>query len=192
MKSFSFSAASLLAALVLSTAAVPASAQTSATSGMSMSAAAAPAHPVHVSVCNPQPPTTQTTAFYAPGYYPGPRYYWNDVYGMRYYQPTVTTSSPTLQIDYKNATHKTMSEIEFGLIARGALVAEVKDVGKFSPGIEIKHSFGLSPNVFPLSTGLAQCVPLRIAFADGTKWRNPHLPALRHSIYGPAGAPAHH
>ena len=82
-----------------------------------------------------------------------------------------------LGIDYTNKTQKVMREIEFGLIANGNLVAEVKDVGTFSPGIEIKHEFGISHNVFPLQTGLARCVPLRIKFADGTKWRNPRLPA---------------
>jgi len=43
--------------------------------------------------------------------------------------------------------------------------------------------FGLSPNVFPLGTGLARCIPLHIRFADGTTWKNPHLPALQRSIY---------
>ena len=66
---------------------------------------------------------------------------------------------------------KTRSEIfrqpiEFGLVARGTLIAEVRDVGKFSPNIEIKHSFGLSPNVFPIGTGLPQCVALRVTYAN--------------------------
>ncbi len=76
-----------------------------------------------------------------------------------------------------------MTEIEFGLVANGRLVAEVRDVGTFSPGAEIKHKFGLNPNVFPLQTSFAKCVPLHIKFADGTKWRNPNLPALQRSIY---------
>ena len=77
-----------------------------------------------------------------------------------------------------------MKEIEFGLIVRGSLVAEVKDVGTFSPGAEIKHKFGVSKNIFPIQTSYAKCVPLHILFVDGTKWKNPHLPAYRASMYG--------
>ena len=66
-------------------------------------------------------------------------------------------------------------------------MAEVRDVGTFSPGAEIKHKFGISTNVFPLQTGLPQCVPLGIQFEDGTKWRNPALPAHNPQLYGPVG-----
>ena len=62
------------------------------------------------------------------------------------------------------------------------MVAEVRDVGTFSPGAEIKHQFGLSPNVFPLGTSIVECVPLKITFVDGSKWKNP----------APAGAQAEH
>jgi hypothetical protein len=119
---------------------------------------------------------------WAPGYYPSGPYYWSNVYGNRYYQPPVTTTAPELGIDYTNVTHKTMKEIEFGLVANRNLVAEVKDVGTFSPGVEIKHKFGISQNVFPLQTALAECVPLKVRFADGTKWKSPHLPALKHRL----------
>jgi hypothetical protein len=77
-----------------------------------------------------------------------------------------------------------MKQIEFGLIVRGSLVAEVKDIGTFSPGAEIKHKFGVSSNIFPIQTSYAKCVPLKILFVDGTKWKNPHLPAYRASMYG--------
>jgi hypothetical protein len=138
--------------------------------------------PVHVSACNPQ---LNQSVSYPPAYYPAGRYYWNDVYGQRYYQPPIASTNPQLGIDYINATQTVMTQIEFGLIANGRLVAEVRDVGTFSPGAEIKHKFGLSPNVFPLQTGLPRCVPLRITFANGTMWKNPHLPAMQHSIYAP-------
>jgi hypothetical protein len=81
-------------------------------------------------------------------------------------------------------TSEVMKDIEFGLVVHGNLVAEVRDVGTFSPGAEIKHEFGISPNVFPIQTSFARCVALKITFADGSKWKNPHLPALRRSIYG--------
>ncbi|MBV8148371.1 MAG: hypothetical protein JO092_04705 [Candidatus Eremiobacteraeota bacterium] len=142
-------------------------------------------HPVTVTNCNPQRNHYMATG-YAPAYYPvGYRYWgWPAVYpGYSYYQYPVQ-GEPTLSIDYSNATNMVMKDIEFGLVAHRNLVAEVRDVGTFSPGAEIKHSFGLSPNVFPLGTSLVECVPLRITFADGSKWKNPHLPRLNRSIYG--------
>jgi hypothetical protein len=143
--------------------------------------------PVQVNRCEPRNRIT-TTSGYVPGYYPyGGRYYWRDVYGRNYYQPpfpSTTHESPTLSIDFVNSTSKSMKTIDFGLVARGALVAEVRDVGEFSPGTKIKHEFGLDPNVFPLGTGLPQCVPLRIEFADGSSWQNPHLPKLMESVHG--------
>jgi hypothetical protein len=142
-------------------------------------------HPVKVTTCNPKQNNYVATGF-TPAYYPvGYRYWgWPAVYpGYTYYQYPVQ-GEPTLSIDYSNATSVVMKDIEFGLVAHGNLVAEVRDVGTFSPGAEIKHSFGLNPNVFPLGTSLVECVPLRITFADGTKWKNPHLPRLNRSIYG--------
>ncbi len=143
-------------------------------------------HPIKVSACNPQRNVSYNYAGYTPGFYPyGYRGYWGwpSVYGPTYYQPPVQ-NNPTLGIDYTNVTNVVMKQIEFGLIVHGNLVAEVKDVGTFSPGAEIKHKFGLNPNVFPLQTSYSECVPLKIDFVDGTKWKNPHLPALKRSIYG--------
>jgi hypothetical protein len=145
---------------------------------------AGPMHPIRVNKCDPQ---FRTNAYpgYVAGYYPRlTPWGWVDVYGYRYMQPPPTTTAH-LGIDYVNITNKVMSTIEFGLLARGTLVAEVRDVGTFSPGAEIKHEFGISPNVFPLGTGLSRCVPLRITFSDGTKWRNPHLPAIQRTVLYP-------
>jgi hypothetical protein len=140
-------------------------------------------HPVKVSTCNPQRNVYMSGGF-APGYWPGGPYWgWPSVYGYNYYSYPVQ-GNPTLSINYMNATDIVMKDIEFGLIVHGNLVAEVRDVGTFSPNAEIKHEFGLNPNVFPIQTSFAQCVPLKITFVDGSKWKNPHLPALRQSIYG--------
>jgi hypothetical protein len=147
------------------------------------------AHPVQVNACNPERNIRYNYSGYTPGYYPygygyGGRYWgWPSVYGPTYYQ-TPVEGEPTLGIDYVNVTHSVMKQIEFGLIVRGALIAEVKDVGTFSPGAEIKHKFGVSPNIFPIQTSYAKCVALKIQFADGTTWKNPHLPAYRASMYG--------
>ncbi len=140
---------------------------------------------VKVSHCSAKLNVMQSGGF-GPGYYPGWGYrggYWGDAYGVNYYQQPVTTTSPELGIDYVNISPKTMTHIEFGLVANGVLRAEVKDVGTFSPGAEIKHKFGISANVFPLQTAMEQCVPLRITFEDGTKWRNPGLPPKNTHIY---------
>lgn len=155
------------------------------------SPAATSTSPVKVNTCDPlRNLVTSTPAYvrYAPGYYPVGRYSWTDVYGRTYYQYPVstTTANPQLAIDYVNVEQKPMKSIEFGLVARGTLVAEVRDVGTFSPGVEIKHTFGLDPNVFPIGTGLARCVPLRVTYQDGTKWKNPRLPALRRTATGPS------
>jgi hypothetical protein len=142
-------------------------------------------HPIKVSTCNPQKNTYYSSAF-TPAFYPayaGPYWGWPSVYGPTYYQYPVE-GDPTLAIDYTNMTQTVMKEIEFGLVVRGELLAEVRDVGTFSPGAEIKHKFGISKNVFPIQTSFAQCVPLKITFEDGTHWKNPHLPAYRASIYG--------
>jgi hypothetical protein len=123
---------------------------------------------------------------FTPAFYPtyaGAYWGWPAVYGgYNYYQYPVR-GNPTLGIDYFNATGIVMKDIEFGLVSGGVMLAEVRDVGTFSPTAEIKHEFGLNPGVFPMRTGMARCVPLKITFADGSKWTNPNLPALRASIY---------
>jgi hypothetical protein len=177
----------LLTAMLAWVAAVPAGADNPPPAGSGAMSAAAPvvhgSQLIKVQDCNPKLNVSQSGGFvgYAPGWgYRGG--YYGDVYGARYYQPAVTTTDPQLGIHYTNISSRPMTSIEFGLIANGHLVAEVRDVGTFSPGAEIKHKFGISPNVFPLQTGLPQCVPLRITFADGTKWRNPRLPPKNQGI----------
>jgi hypothetical protein len=110
------------------------------------------------------------------GYVPGQSVsnYYPDVYSNIYYQPSASTSGPTLFIAFTNISHKTMSAIEFGLLSNELLAGEARDTGTFSPGVEIKHKLGLSIHaIFP---GSSRCVPLRVTFADGTTWRNPRLP----------------
>ena len=119
---------------------------------------------------------------YVVGYYPRGAYYWNDPWRHNYYQPAVSPSG-TLYIDFVNVTPREMKAIDFGLVARGHLIAEVRDVGKFTPGVEIKHEFGVNPNVFPLGTSLPACPPLKIEFANGSVWTNPQLPAAGEMLY---------
>jgi hypothetical protein len=153
------------------------------------SAQQAPERRIHVKTCEPTRNVTTTAPMYGPGFGPGyygRGFYWDDPYGYPYYQrPVAVSESAQLKIDYVNVTHTVMETIDFGLIANGRLIAEVRDVGTFSPGAEIKHVFGVSPNIFPLATALPQCVPLRITYKDQATWVNPHLPALQQALYGP-------
>ena len=141
--------------------------------------------PIKVNRCDPMLHTTAYPVGYVPAFYPyGGPYFWTDIYGYRYPQARLSKSA-LLAIDYFNRSAVAIRSIEFGLVANSRLVAEVRDVGTFSPGAEIKHEFGLNPNVFPIETGLPRCLPLRVTFQDGTKWKNPRLPALVRSIYTP-------
>ena len=145
---------------------------------------------VRVSTCRA---TLNVRSFYGggwtSGYYPpyGYRHYWPwpSVYGWIYDEPPITSTNPELGIDYINVSDREMREIEFGLVAHGYLIAEVKDVGKFSPGAEIKHRFGLNDSIFPLPTSVTECVPLRITYMDGSTWTSPHLPMLKHPLGKP-------
>ena len=139
--------------------------------------------PIKVNKCDPMLKMTTYPVGYVPAYYPyGGPYFWTDIYGYRYTQAPLSRNA-FLAIDYVNRSAVPIRSIEFGLVANGRLVAEVRDVGTFSPGAEIKHEFGLNPNVFPIQTGLPKCVPLHVLFQDGTRWKNPRLPALERSIY---------
>jgi hypothetical protein len=163
---------------------MPAGAQATGAAPPSMTVRPGPPRPVRVSMCDAAGSYGAAYAGFSAGYYPFGPFFWNDPWGFAYQQYPLAPASGTLSIDYMNVTPSVMRTIDFGLIARGELVAEVRDVGTFSPNAEIKHRFGLSPNVFPLQTALTQCLPLRIIFADGTTWVNPLTRRLRREIYG--------
>jgi hypothetical protein len=176
-----------VAALIVTSTRAPGAAQPVAQTMMNSSAAPTASRLIAISRCNPQSAAAAAGPIYpgfTPGFYPGGAYYWNDAYGYRYPQAALAGANGTLYLDYTNISPNVMKSIEFGLIANGHLVAEIRDVGTFSPHAEIKHTFGLSPNVFPLQTGLPRCLPLRIVYANGTHWVNPHLPAKQRKIYG--------
>jgi hypothetical protein len=177
-----FKRSSLLLHALMLTAALAATAATG--QAQTMTLVQGPAQLINVNRCDPQRAVNMPAySGFAPAFYPFTPYTWVDPYGFPYSQFPPTASSGTLSIDYMNVSSRVMTTIDFGLVARGKLVAEVRDVGKFSPKAEIKHQFGLDPNVFPLRTALSTCVPLHIVFADGTSWKNPHLPPNRHDIY---------
>jgi hypothetical protein len=167
--------------VALVAAGMPADAQPAGAMPSSMEVRPGPPRLVRVTTCDAA--SYWAYGGYAAGYYPFGPYSWYDPWGFAYPQYALGPANGTLAIDYTNVTPSVMRTIEFGLIARGELVAEVRDVGTFSPNAEIKHRFGLNPNVFPLQTALTQCLPLRIVFADGTTWVNPQLGRLQREIY---------
>lgn len=158
----------------------PAAALLAAFFAVSAAAAAQAAGPIRVTSCEVRPHYAVVPGFH-PGFYHAP-YYWYDIYGYRYFQPPLA-GHPDLAIAYRNESRVTATAIDFGLVDRGNLIAEVRDVGSFSPYATIEHQFGLDPNVYPIGSALYQCVPLRVEFRNGELWTNPHLPRLRRSIY---------
>ncbi|MGH7727571.1 MAG: hypothetical protein ACREM2_02100 [Vulcanimicrobiaceae bacterium] len=138
--------------------------------------------PIRVQRCEPQRGGVAFAPGFTPVYYPA-RPFFFDPYGRRYYERPVSTRAPSLSIDYRNVSSKTVKAIEFGLVARGELVAEVRDVGTFTTDAEIKHVFGLDPNVFPLQTAFSQCIPLRVEYEDGQVWKRAHLPPSGRILY---------
>ena len=160
------------------------------THGASPRPTPAPAHgPVKVNACTATQNVHTTPAFgYVPSQNVAGQHGWTDPYGRLYSQQQSNPGSqhgarPSLNIDWVNTSPAPLKEVEFGLVAGGSLVAEVRDTGKFTQGAEIKREFGLSRSVFPLGTQHPRCVPLRATFQNGTVWTNPHLPPVPMSIY---------
>jgi len=102
---------------------------------------------------------------------------WIDPYGVLH---TNINAFPYTQgflgITYQNEASKTATEVDFGLVARGSLVAVVNDRGKFSPRVPIAHEFTVPGDIFPIGTSLPYCAVMRVKYADGTEWRNPNPP----------------
>lgn len=79
-----------------------------------------------------------------------------------------------LAIGYQNRSRLVASEVDFGLVVRGSLIAVVKDVGIFAPGAAIDHEFVVSREIFPLQTHAPFCEVLHVKYADGSNWFNLH------------------
>ena len=105
----------------------------------------------------------------------GNDYWGSDVYGNTYYQPASSVQGPKIYITFTNVSNKPIKSIEFGLLLDQLLSGTAYDSGNFAPGAQVKHKLGL--NMSAEIPGPSRCVPLKITFADGTKWRNPRLPA---------------
>ena len=102
---------------------------------------------------------------------------WIDPYGILHSNVnTFPYAEGFLAITYANQAAKPATEVDFGLVARGSLIAVVNDAGTFSPNVAIAHEFSVSPEIFPIGTSLPYCAVMRVKYADGTEWRNPSPP----------------
>jgi len=102
---------------------------------------------------------------------------WIDPYGVWHYHGAFPYYDAFLAITFKNQAAVNVTEIDFGLVSRGWLIAVAKDVGTFSPGVAIDHEFVVSPEIFPIGTTAPYCAVLRVKYADGTIWVNPTPPS---------------
>lgn len=105
-----------------------------------------------------------------------PGHPWIDPYGIYHGVENFPYQVGFLSIAYTNDAPKTATEVDFGLVSRGSLIALAKDAGTFSRGVDIDHEFSLDPEVFPIGTALPYCAVMRVKYADGTEWTNPNPP----------------
>ena len=93
------------------------------------------------------------------------------LYGRTYVQPGMPTS---VMVHYTNDGELAAKTIEFGLVVDGRIRSELRDVGSFARGAEIRHSLGVNRDV-ALGTAV-HCLPLRVVYSDGSIWKNPAPP----------------
>ncbi|MBV8074590.1 MAG: hypothetical protein JO140_04095 [Candidatus Eremiobacteraeota bacterium] len=131
--------------------------------------------PLAVAHCQPWPPGFSVSPAFVTGYYPPDGHFtWRDVYGQTYHQPPLHTPGPSLAVHFENVSAMALTEIEWGLVRKGKLIAEARDMGTFSPG-EFRRRYGLNPAVFPINA-IPHCIALHAQWKNGTTWTNPNLP----------------
>ena len=102
---------------------------------------------------------------------------WIDPYGVLHSNVnSFPDAEGFLAISYANQSSKQATEVDFGLVARGSLIAVVNDSGTFSPNVSIVHEFSISPEIFPIGMSVPYCAVMRVKYADGTEWHNPNPP----------------
>ena len=65
--------------------------------------------------------------------------------------------TPGSHISYRNTANVAATEVDFGLVARGNLISIARDT-------------------FPIGTAFPYCAVMRVKYADGSVWENPHPP----------------
>ncbi|MGA2394164.1 MAG: hypothetical protein ABSH03_12570 [Candidatus Lustribacter sp.] len=74
----------------------------------------------------------------------------------------------SLEITFENLSNADATDVVFEAEADG-YIARFNDVGRFSKGIRIRHSFPVNP--FSVSAKFSVRV-IQVSFADGTVWQN--------------------
>jgi hypothetical protein len=93
-----------------------------------------------------------------------------------YYQDAdadINVLPASIRIVFVNQANATATKVVFVLQTNGYVAARFNDVGTFSKGVPIHHSFPLDP--FGVKANLAVAVA-EASFADGTVWQNPDVP----------------
>ena len=103
-----------------------------------------------------------------------PGHPWVDPYGAFHAAAHFPYNEGFLAITYRNTARIPATEVDFGLRARGSLVAFARDLGTFTPGASISHEFSVDPKIFPIGKALPYCAVLRVKYANGTEWDNPN------------------
>jgi hypothetical protein len=98
-----------------------------------------------------------------------------DPYGRAYAQQGKST---TADIVFVNQGTQVATAIMFGLVVQSVLAAEMKNNGKFSPGVKISQTLGISNAALQVKN--ARCIALTVKWADGTEWKSPELLTLTH------------
>ena len=138
-----------------------------------------PAAALAVTVTPPQGQTPGSniavTECYPHTHSAGQSHAWIDPYGVWQYPPkTFPSWDAFLGISYRNEAAAAATEVDFGLVSRGELVAVARDVGKFATGIPIDHEFAIDREVVPVVH--PYCAVLQVKYADGSAWKNPNPP----------------
>jgi hypothetical protein len=93
--------------------------------------------------------------------------------------PSVRLDQPVadgLSITYRNESALTADRVAFDVVYRGK-AERVIDIGVFSPGITIDHTFANFSGIAYLGPRPEQCRTRAVRFTDGSVWRRPGLPA---------------
>src|SRR5215470_608911 len=98
---------------------------------------------------------------------------WIDSWGNSYTEPGTTNN---VDVDFINNGTQDAVAIEFVVLVKNTLVAEMRNSGKFSPGVVIKHNLGLDSAALKLRT--FRCIALRVTWADGSQWKSPELSTI--------------
>ena len=92
-----------------------------------------------------------------------------------YYQDAIHDMNvlpASLEITFENRANVDASDVIFSIESNG-FVNEIEDVGRFTKGIQIHHSFPINP--FSVTDAPIVRV-VRVSFVNGSTWQSPDAP----------------